>query len=65
MHTMQLRVEKDPLTGRDISAACWNGHHQKGVGPFARKVEAEGGKCCTEEMCQCLCHDRLGAQGDD
>lgn len=63
MHIMQLRVEKDPLTGRKISKACWNGHHQQSQGERARYEEV---KCCQEEMCKCLCHDRVeSAQGDD
>jgi len=61
MHSMQLRVEKDPLTGRDISKKCWNGHHQQGQLPG----DSDDG-CCPEEMCRCLCHERGGsAQGDD
>ena len=43
MYRPALRVEKDPLTGRDISAACWNGHHDEG---------------CDEDLCKCLCHER-------
>ena len=43
MYSMQLRVEKDPLTGRDIGKECWNGHHDEG---------------CDEDLCKCLCHER-------
>lgn len=60
MHIMQLRVERDPLTGRDISKACWNGHHQQSTRDFEREDE----DCCHEEMCKCFCHERT-AQGDD
>lgn len=49
---------RDPITGRDISAQCWNGQHQRivqyDVG-WQRWSEQVG---CCDEKCGCLCHPR-------
>lgn len=57
MHIMQLRVERDPITGREISKECWNGHHDN---PGSAMDGA-----CQEVMCKCLCHERTPDSADE
>jgi hypothetical protein len=41
---------RDPITGRDISAQCWNGQH-------SAFLWGETFGCCDKD-CGCLCHPR-------
>lgn len=46
---------RDPITGRDISAQCWNSRHEKAVYYPGYGTELIG---CEQRDCGCLCHPR-------
>lgn len=55
-------TQADPITGREISNLCWNGHHE----PDGLMETDTGCKHldCETEGCHCMCHDhRLGSDG--
>jgi hypothetical protein len=47
---------RDPITGRDLSPQCWNGHHEKLVCYLDYGTEQIG--CDEKHLCGCLCHPR-------
>jgi hypothetical protein len=47
---------RDPITGRDISPQCWNGHHEELVYYPGYGTEQIG--CDEKHLCGCLCHPR-------
>jgi hypothetical protein len=47
---------RDPITGRDLSPQCWNGHHEKLV--YYPDYGTEQIGCDEKHLCGCLCHPR-------
>jgi hypothetical protein len=51
---------RDPITGRDISPQCWNGHHEEMV-YYIEYGDSELIGCDGSD-CGCLCHPRNQAE---
>jgi hypothetical protein len=45
----------DPITGRDISSSCWNGHHERKIYDAWFGPGSDG---CLDSTCGCLCPPR-------
>src|SRR5882672_11225411 len=52
----------DPITGRFISAHCWNGLHEALVHYPGYGTERSG---CVDRDCGCLCHPRNQVETTD
>lgn len=44
-------TKADPITGREISNHCWNGHHEGS--------DYHDDLVCLSNGCKCFCHDTL------